>query len=72
MSVGLLKFDGNTRYCEFSYDSWEEDGSKIPTLTTQGSGNLSTIKSCCQGSFAIGTDGTMKTLQGKTNTWIDV
>lgn len=71
MAVGLLKKEGNTNYCEFSYDNWEIDGSKIPTMTTKGKDALSTIYSCCQGSYAIGTDGTMKTLQGATNTWID-
>ena len=33
-------------------------------------GILSTIRSCCQGSLAIGTNGTMYILKGDTNEWI--
>ena len=70
MSVSLLDRNYQTNYCEFSYDDWDKDKDSIPTMNTAGKGVLSTIRSCCQGSLAIGTDGTMKTLQGDTNEWI--
>lgn len=69
--VSLLDRNYNTNYCEFSYDDWDKDKDYLPTLCTQGKGVLSTVKSCCQGSFAIGTDGTIKILHGEDNQWID-
>lgn len=71
MAVTLLDKNYNTNYCEFSYDNWENDKTSIPTMNSAGKGVLSTVKSCCQGSMAIGTDGTMKILNGDTNEWID-
>ncbi len=70
MAVSLLDRNYQTNYCEFSYDDWNLDKDSIPTLNSPGKGNLSTIRSCCQGSIAIGTDGTMKNLTG-SNEWID-
>lgn len=70
MAVSLIDRNYNTNYCEFSYDDWDSDKDSIPTLTTAGKGLLSTIKSACQGSMAIGTDGTMKVLTGN-NEWAD-
>jgi len=70
MAVSLLERNYSTNYCEFSYDNWETDKDSIPNLNTPGKGLLSTIKSCSQGSFAIGTDGTIKILTG-SNEWID-
>lgn len=69
--VSLLDRNYNTNYCEFSYDDWNLDEDYLPTQNKQGKGVLSTIKSCCQGSFAIGTDGTIKVLCGDNNQWID-
>lgn len=71
MAVALLDRNYNTNYCEFSYDNWDNDKDSIPTMNSAGKGVLSTIHSCCQGSLAIGTDGTMKTLNGDNNEWID-
>lgn len=70
MAVALLERNYNTNYCEFSYDDWDTDKDSIPTLDSAGKVILSTIKSCVQGSVAIGTDGTMKILTG-SNEWID-
>ena len=70
MAVGLIDKNYNTNYCEFSFDDWNLDKDSIPTLNTAGKGVLSTIRSCCQGSFAIGTNGQIKTLTGN-NEWID-
>ncbi|MBQ6995291.1 MAG: hypothetical protein IJN64_12515 [Lachnospiraceae bacterium] len=70
MSVALLDRNFSTNYCEFSYDEWESDKDSIPTLNTPGKGVLSNIRSCTQGSIAIGTDGTMKILKG-SNEWVD-
>ena len=70
MAVSLLDRNYQTRYCEFSYDNWNLDKDSIPTLDSAGKDVLSTIRSCCQGSMAIGTDGTMKILTG-SNQWID-
>lgn len=71
MAVGLIKKDYQTNYCEFSYDDWDKDKDSIPTMNSSGKGNLSTIRSCSQGSIGIGTDGTMKILRGEDNQWID-
>lgn len=68
--VALLKFDYNTRYGEFTYDSWDLDGAKLPTMNTSGSAELANITSACMGSIAIGTDGSYKVLHGDTNKWI--
>lgn len=70
MSVALLDRNFSTNYCEFSYDDWEKDKNSIPTLNTAGKGKLSNIRSCSQGSLAIGTDGSMKVLTG-SNEWKD-
>lgn len=70
MAVSLLTRNSITQYCEFSYDDWQIDGSKLPTLDASGQDKLSTIKFCCQGSIAIGTDGSLKILTG-SNEWID-
>lgn len=64
MAVCLINKNNQTNYCEFSYDDWDLDSDSIPTLNSAGKDNLSTIKYCCQGSIAIGTDGTMKILTG--------
>ena len=70
MSVSLLDRNYQTNYCEFSYDDWGKDKDYILTMNTAGKGILSTIRSCCQGSLAIGTNGTMYILKGDTNEWI--
>lgn len=69
MAVSLLDRNYQTGYCEFSYDNWNIDKDSIPTMNTAGKGILSTVKSCCQGSMAIGTDGSMYILRGD-NEWI--
>lgn len=71
MSVSLLNINYNTNYCEFSYDDWNVDKNSLPTLNTPGKDSLSTVKSCIQGSIAIGTDGSIKILRGSDNKWID-
>ena len=71
MAVGLIKKNDKTNYCQFSYDDWDEDKDSIPTMNSPGKDILSTIRSCCQGSIAVGTDGTIKILRGKDNQWID-
>ena len=43
----------------------------MPTMNSRGKGILSTILSCSQGSLAVGTDGTMKILNGDSNEWIN-
>lgn len=71
MAVSLISKDYNTGYCEFSFDNWDEDKDKLPTLNTPGSEGLATIKSCAQGSIAICTDmETVKSLSGAKNEWI--
>ncbi len=70
MAVSLLDRNYQTNYCEFSYDDWNSDKDSIPTLNSAGKETLSTIRSCCQGSIAIGTDGSLKILTG-SNQWID-
>ena len=70
MAVALINKNYDTNYCEFSYDNWDLDKDCVPTLNTSGKEGLATIRSCCQGSMAIGTDGTIKILSGN-NEWID-
>lgn len=70
MAVSLLDKNHDTDYCTFSYDNWDLDKEDMPNLNTPGRNALSTVKSCSQGSFAIGTDGTLKILTGN-NEWID-
>lgn len=71
MAVSLLSKDYATNYCKFSYDNWNEDKDSLPTLNTAGKDILSTIRSCCQGSLAFGTDGSKKVLCGNRNEWIN-
>ena len=68
MSVCLLSKDYQTNYCCFSFDSWSEDGSKLPNMTTRGKEGLANVLSCSQGSLAYGTDGTTYVLTGQ-NIW---
>ena len=70
MAVALLEKNPVTQYCEFTYDNWSTDGHKLPGLNNAGKDNLSTIKLCSQGSIAIGTDGSLKMLNGN-NKWVD-
>lgn len=69
MAVCLLHKDYATNYCEFSFDNWVTDSVMLPNLNTSGKSTLSAVKSCCQGSLAKGTDGTMYILTGE-NKWI--
>ena len=71
MSVCLLFKDYQTNYCRFSYDTWAEDGHKLPNMTTRGKEGLSNILSCSQGSIAISTSdgGENRILTGK-NQWV--
>ena len=71
MAVSLIEKNYSTNYCKFSYDNWTNDKDSIPTMNTRGKGILSTILSCSQGSLAIGTDGTMKILNGDSNEWVN-
>ena len=70
MAVTMLKHDYTTGYSEFSYDT-DEDIDKLPRINVAGKDNLITVHTCCQGSVAIGTDGSMKILSGDLNEWID-
>lgn len=69
--VGLISLNEKTNFATFSYDDWNVDGDKLPKMDKPGEDVLSTIKKCAKGSFAIGTDGGIKTLNGDLNEWID-
>ena len=69
MAVVMLELNYTTGYAEFSYDD-DSDIDKLPRINVAGKDNLATVKGCCQGSIAIGTNGSMKILKG-TNEWID-
>lgn len=71
MAVSLISMNYDTKVGTFSYDDWSIDGDKLPRIGVSGQDKLSTIKGCAQGSFAIGTDGSLKTLKGETNEWIN-
>lgn len=71
MAVSLKSQEYTTGNCVFFYDDWATDGDKLPRIGIAGKDNLNTIKGCSQGSFAIGTDGGIKILNGDKNEWID-
>ena len=71
MAVSLKNIDYTSGCATFFYDDWATDGDKLPRIGISGKDNLNTVKGCSQGSFAIGTDGSIKILQGETNEWID-
>ena len=66
MSVALLKCDYNTKYCEFSYENWEQDKNSLPTINSGGIG----LDSCCQGSLAFGIDNTKRVLTN--DGWVNI
>lgn len=68
--VTVIKSDYVSRYYEFSVDS-ASDIALLPTTTTAGQGDLSTIKNCCNGSIAYLSDSafTVWVLNGTTDTW---
>lgn len=68
MSCRLLKMNYDTKFAIFSIDS-ESDINDLPRINYFGKGILNTINSVCQGSKAIGTDGTNYILTG-SNKWI--
>lgn len=69
MAVGLLHKNYNTDICRFSFDTWDSDQDKLPTLDSPGKDALSVVISCRQGSMAIGTNGDKYVLTGDNN-WI--
>lgn len=71
MAVALMTMNYETNIASFSFDDWAIDGDKLPRIGIAGKDALSTVGSCAQGSFAIGTDGSIKVLKGDTNEWID-
>jgi len=71
MAVSLKNIDYTSGCATFFYDDWVTDGDKLPRIGIAGKDNLNTVKGCSQGSFAIGTDGSIKILQGENNEWID-
>ena len=71
MAVALMTMNYETNIASFSFDDWAIDGDKLPRIGIAGKDVLSTVGSCAQGSFAIGTDGSIKVLKGDTNEWID-
>lgn len=68
--VTVIRNDYTSRYYEFAIDSIEELD-LLPTTQTAGKEYLSTIKSCCNGSFAYLSDSalTVWTLNGETDEW---
>lgn len=52
MAASLAKLDPSTRVATFFIDS-EDDLLSLPTLTSAGTGNLSTVSGIAQGSKAI-------------------
>lgn len=71
MAVALMTMNYETNIASFSFDDWAIDGDKLPRIGIAGKDALSTVGSCAQGSFAIGTDGSIKVLKGDSNEWID-
>ena len=70
MAVSVKNIDYTSGCATFFYDDWATDGDKLPRIDIAGKDALSTVGGCAQGSFAIGTDGSIKVLKGD-NEWID-
>lgn len=70
MSVCLLSRDYSTNFCRFAYDVWESDKDFLPNLNSPGRGVLSTIKSTCMGSLAIGTISGEDYILTGSNQWV--
>lgn len=73
MAASLKYLNPSTRYAEFFIDNGSEDIALLPTTTTAGQENLSTVTGVSQGSKAILTnsDTTYYRLSG-SNVWIEV
>lgn len=67
--VWLLHQDYTTQRCQFSIDS-EDDLELLPKYGIAGKEKLNTISSCCPGSRAICSDGSVYALNGNDNEWI--
>ena len=67
--VWLLHQDCSTNRYQFSIDS-EDDLELLPKYGVRGKEKLNTISSCCPGSRAICSDGSVYTLNGDENEWI--
>lgn len=72
MSASLGRIESTTRVAVFFIDT-EEDLASLPTMTSRGSGDLSTISGIAQGSLAklTDTDSTYYRLRGD-GTWIKI
>lgn len=72
MAASLAKLDPSTRIAVFFIDD-EEDLTSLPTLTSAGSGNLSTVSGIAQGSMAklTNTDSTYYRIRGDS-TWMKI
>lgn len=73
MAASLKYLNPSTRYAEFFIDNGSEDIALLPTTTTAGQENLSTVTGVSQGSKAILTnsDTTYYRLSG-SNVWIEI
>ena len=72
MAASLAKLEYSTRMAIFFIDS-EEDLTRLPTTTSAGTDNLSTVSGIAQGSMAklTNTDSTYYRLRGD-NTWMKI
>ena len=72
MAASLAKLEFSTRMAIFFIDS-EEDLISLPTMTSPGSGSLSTVSGIAQGSMAklTNTDSTYYRLRGD-GTWMKI
>lgn len=71
MACRLLKMDYNTGFAVFTIDK-ESDLDNLPKIGVAGKEGVSEIKSACEGSKAISTDGGRYVLVGDSNTWSKV
>lgn len=71
--VSLAKLDPLTRTALFFFDSESQDIQKLPTMTTCGKENLSTVSGVAQGSMAkqSDSDAVYYRLNGN-NQWVKV
>lgn len=67
--VCVLHQNYSHNYCQFHIDS-KDDLELLPKYGVKGKGNLNTIGSCCPGSRAICSDGSVYALNGDDNEWI--
>ena len=67
--VSILESEYTTHFYRFSIDS-DSDLELLPKYGVRGKEILNTVSSCCPGSIARCTDGSVYVLNGDLNKWV--